>query len=104
MMSLMRSSSVWLVLSTLAYQLSLDGLADKAGGFIADFLIEEIGLAEFQELKTGKKAGKKKPPGSGGFQGFVAFFQVTRNSLYRRKRLRTKSNQNKTKLNACEEM
>ena len=39
-MSLMRSSSVWLVFSTLAYQLSLVGLADLAGAFIADFLVD----------------------------------------------------------------
>ena len=39
-MSLMRSSSVWLVFSTLAYQLSLCWLEDLTGVFIAGFLVE----------------------------------------------------------------
>ena len=103
-MSLMRSSSVWLVLSTLAYQPSLerllDGLTGLAGEFIVDFLVGRV----VRECSKNSKRPKKNRRESGGFLRFVAFFEVTQKSLYRRKRLRTRSNQNKTKLNAWQAM
>ncbi|TAG34681.1 MAG: hypothetical protein EAZ34_05110 [Polaromonas sp.] len=65
-------------------------------------------LAEFEGFnetdKQVNKQAKKNRRGSGGFLRFVAFFEVTQKSLYRRKRLRTRSNQNKTKLNAWQAM
>ena len=45
-------------------------------------------------------APKKNRRASGGFWRFVAFFWVTRKSLYRWRRLRTKSNRNKISLNS----
>jgi hypothetical protein len=59
-MSLMRSSSVWLVFSTLAYQVSL---AEVALAFIAGFLlkISDNFRESVQTIKI--KTGKKKPPG-----------------------------------------
>jgi hypothetical protein len=67
-MSLMRSSSVSLVLSTgLAYQASLDGLALA---FMAGFLLKRSTLIR----QMGK--AKKNRRGPGGFQESVASFSA----------------------------
>ncbi|MES2364184.1 MAG: hypothetical protein V4646_20615, partial [Pseudomonadota bacterium] len=53
------------------------------------------------QVDTPCRAHQKKTAGHPAvFERFVAFFEVTRRSLYRRRRLRTRSNQNKTLLKA----
>ena len=80
-MSLMRSSSVWLVLSTLAYQLSLAGLTgvtDWAGAFITDFLVKISGI---QNGGTDHIRQKKTAGYPAVFERLFAFFLRLREDL-----------------------